>query len=237
MAGDTGRDRYRRAARRAPFRDPRRRILIVCEGEKTEPDYFEQFAEFHKNSLVKVELAKAQGVPLSIVRTARDLKIKAIADAKREEDDNLMFEAVWCAFDVDVHPNIPEAKLLAGEYDIELAISNPCFELWLLLHLRDSPGMLHHHDVQALLKSHVPNYDKKVDFEVYRDGYNKAVSRAKSLDSLAASINEPGRNPTTCVYMLTETIIPPRPKNELVTIRGYYQQLWVSPEESPSGGA
>jgi hypothetical protein len=214
MAAHSGRDRYRRAGRQAAFRDPRPRILIVCEGRKTEPQYFEQFAAFHRNSLVKVELARGQGVPLSVVRAARELKDKALADARREEDENMKYESVWCAFDVDDHPNIPEAKILAGDHDIELAISNPCFELWLLLHLRECPGMLHRHDAQSMLKTHVADYDKKVDFGIYKDGYTKAVERARSLTKLAESIGEPGRNPTTGVYELTEKIIPPPKKSE-----------------------
>jgi hypothetical protein len=77
MAGHAGRDRSRRAARRPAYRDPRPRILIVCEGRNTEPEYFEQFAVFYKQTVVKVELAKAQGVPLSVVRAARDPKNEA----------------------------------------------------------------------------------------------------------------------------------------------------------------
>ncbi len=38
------RDRDRRPGRRAPFREPKPVILIVCEGERTEPEYFEGFA-------------------------------------------------------------------------------------------------------------------------------------------------------------------------------------------------
>jgi hypothetical protein len=68
--------------------------------------------------------------------------------------------------------------------------------------------MLHRHAAQSMLKTHVADYDKKIDFDVYSDGYERAVQRAKRLDRLAEDIGEPGRNPTTNVYELTETIIP-----------------------------
>jgi hypothetical protein len=93
---------------------------------------------------------------------------------------------------------------------MEVAVSNPCFELWLLLHLKDCPGELHRHNAQAMLKNHVPSYDKNVDFGDYQAGYERAVKGAKYLDQLANSIGEPGRNPTTGVYLLTEKIRPPR---------------------------
>lgn len=71
-----------------------------------------------------------------------------------------------------------------------------------------------------MLKTHVADYDKKVDFGIYKDGYTKAVERARSLAKLADSIGEPGRNPTTGVYELTEKIIPPPKKPEPAAVPG-----------------
>lgn len=207
MPAPSGRERYRRPGRREAFRDRKPIILIVCEGGNTEPQYLEQFAEFHRNSRVRIELAGGCGVPLTVVRKARDRKNAATENAKREKDDNLKYDAVWCAFDRDDHPNIGEATLLAVQNGIEIAMSNPSFELWLLLHLRDAPGMLHRAKARAMLRTYVPEYDKNVDFERYRPGYEKAVQRAKDLDRIARSINDPGRNPTTGFYLLTESII------------------------------
>ena len=202
------RDRERRQGRREAFRDPRSKLLIVCEGKNTEPQYFEEFAKFHRNSLVKVEIAKERGVPLTLVHIARDKKHEACDQAKRQGDDNVQYDSVWCVFDVDEHPHMPEAKAMAETHNIDVAISNPCFELWLLLHLRDCPGMQHRHDMQDMLKGHVPDYDKKIHFNLYKDGYEDAVRRAKRLEALALSVGEPGRNPTTNVYELTEKIKP-----------------------------
>jgi hypothetical protein len=62
MSASSRRDRDRRPGRRPPFRDPRPRMLIVCEGRNTEPQYFKQFSAFHRNSLVNVVIAPGQGV-------------------------------------------------------------------------------------------------------------------------------------------------------------------------------
>ncbi len=187
-------------------------MLIVCEGENTEPQYFKQFALHHKNSRVKVKLADRTGVPFSLVRAAKEYKNEAARAAKREHDENIAFDSVWCVFDIDEHPHVHEARNMANANGINLAISNPCFELWLLLHLRDSPGMQHRHAMQAMMKDFIKDYDKNVNFKHYAQDYERAVERAKKLDTLAAQVGEPGRNPTTNVYELTESIL----KDEVV---------------------
>jgi RloB-like protein len=131
MGAPSGRNRYRRPGRRPAFRDPRPIMLIVCEGRNTEPQYFDQFAKFHRNSMVRVEIAPDHGVPLTVVRAAKDRRNEAINAAKREKDENLKYNSVWCVFDMDEHPHVDDAKSMARENGIHVAISNPCFELWL----------------------------------------------------------------------------------------------------------
>ena len=156
-----------------------------------------------------VEIAPASGVPLTVVREAKRRKNLAARNSKREGDSYLKYDSVWCVFDVDDHPHVPEALQMASQTEIKVALSNPCFELWLMLHLRDAPGMVHRDRAQKMLKTLVPGYDKKVDFEVYQAGYGRAVDRARKLDELAESVGEPGKNPTSGVYKLTESIAPP----------------------------
>jgi RloB-like protein len=233
MAGHAGRDRSRHDARRPAYRDPRPRFLIVCEGEITEPQYFSQFAAFSKQAVVKVELARAHGVPLSVVRAARDLKNEANEAARRRDDEFLKFESVWCAIDVDDHHNIPEARILAKDNNIDVAISNACFELWLLLHHQECPGMLHRADAKTKLKEHVPNYDKSVDYRNYAGGYVSAVKRAKSLEKLAESMGEEGRNPTTNVYELTEEIAPSPKEEKAAEPSRPWERIYVVPPPLP----
>ena len=44
---------------------------------------------------------------------------------------------IWCVFDFDEHPNLSQAITEAAQSGIDVAVSNPCFELWLVLHLQD----------------------------------------------------------------------------------------------------
>lgn len=200
------RNRDRRPARRTAFRDPKPRILVVCEGKLTEPNYFDGLRKAVKNPLVAVEIEPEAGVPLSVVRRAKELKVAAETAAKRERDENLKFDSVWAVFDVDDHPQLAEARTMAHENRMELAISNPCFELWLVLHFRDSPGMQHRDHIASLLRTFLPEYDKRVTFLSVAQGYNSAVTRARRLEETALEANDEGRNPSTRVWRLTELI-------------------------------
>jgi hypothetical protein len=201
-----GRDRDRRVGRRPPFRDPKPRILIVSEGDVTEPEYFRGFANACRNPRVTVEIAPEHGVPRTVVEAARDRKREAENQAEREKDDNLAYDSVWSVFDIDDHPRIGEAKDMARDNNIRLAISNPCFELWLLLHFRENPGMQHRANTREKLKEHLPDYDKHIDYASCCEGYEQAVMRARRMDEAAESASEPHRNPTIGVYRLTESI-------------------------------
>lgn len=200
------RERHRRPARRASFRDPKPLILVVCEGEQTEPQYLRGFERACRNARVKIEIAKERGVPMTLVRIAKSLKADAEEQARRERDDNLAYDAVWCVFDVDDHPRVSDAIVMARDNGVELAISNPCFELWLLLHFRPNPGMQSRQRITEMLCGHVSDYRKHVDFELYLSGYAQAVKRASSIEKNAKSRGDSLQNPSTRVHVLTESI-------------------------------
>jgi RloB-like protein len=193
-------------ARRPSFREPKPLILIVCEGKNTEPQYLDGFLRACRNPRVKIRIAREQGVPRSIVEIAKENKKAAEADAKRRGDENLAYDSVWCVFDVDEHPHIHDALQVARDNGVELAISNPCFELWLLLHFRESPGMQHRHKLKEMLKTHVPGYDKRVEYAIYSDGYSNAVVRAIRLATNAPTPGGFPPNPSTGIFRLTELI-------------------------------
>jgi len=174
--------------------------LVVCEGEKTEPQYIVGFQRHVRNMSVSVRIARKRGDPRRLVEIARaqDIHSKGHPEA---------FDEVWCVFDRDEHERFDEACTMARDNGYELAVSNPCVELWLLLHFRDSPGARHRDDLFKMLRdSHMPGYDKGLEFDDLVEGIDAASKRARRLDSDAESMEEPGRNPTTGFYRLIESI-------------------------------
>ena len=118
--------------------------------------------------------------------------------------DSFGFDRVWCVTDVDDFDMSSATRLAAAER-IELAVSNPCFELWLLLHHEDCRAHLSGYSaVLAKLRKHVPDYDKsRLAFSDFSHGVVDAVSRAIRLDPTAAQY---AKNPSTSVWRLVEMI-------------------------------
>ena len=160
---------------------------------------------------MKVDVHPEPRSSSDIINYANKLRNKALADSTRNNRPNLKYDEVCCVFDVDDRPGekVAEAIAKARKSGLNVALSNPCFELWLLLHLRDRPGALTHKQAPSMLRKYVPDYHKKVDFSTYRGGYTQAVKHAIYLDEAANESGEPGRNPTTGVYKLTELIARP----------------------------
>jgi len=119
------RNRSRRQGRPLPFREPRPTILVVTEGEVTEPEYLHGLQRACRNPRVTIKVADQHGVPATLVRIAKQEKQEAEARAEREKDENLAYDSVWCIFDIDDHPAIGETKEMARDNGIRLATHVP----------------------------------------------------------------------------------------------------------------
>jgi hypothetical protein len=113
--------------------------------------------------------------------------------------------------DVDDHRRLAAAKDQARAQRIELAISNPSFELWALLHFQDQTAWIHRDTVRAKLKNHIPGYKKELPFEQLERSYQKACERAATLDKRHARNGVEGENPSTQVVRLCGLIRAKRP--------------------------
>lgn len=205
--------------RRRPFIEPRPRVLVCCEGQVTEPSYFNGLKREGHNHLLHVEVRPGGLSPKTLVDFAAELKRSADNDARRQRDDNLKYDEVWCVFDVDAHPRIPDAKQKAEANKISLALSNPCFELWLLLHFQDHRAHIERDRVHAACRGHMPGYEKEVPFEVVFPLYEGAVQRAQALDQWQDNQGRAGGNPSTGVHRLTERIMELGREEQLKKLR------------------
>ncbi len=190
--------------RRRPSREPKPRFLIVCEGEVTEPHYFNEFRRLSRK-LIDLKIVPA-GVPKTVVQQAVKLKNKSEEMAKRSKDENLRYEYVWCLFDIDEHPNVDDAKQQARDNFLNVAISNPCFELWLLLHFQDQNAHIGRKPLKHLCIKHMPGYVKTPFCGALFPNLHLAIERAATLDKRHESNNKIGANPSTGVYRLIQQI-------------------------------
>ena len=194
--------------RRKPSRTPKIRILILCEGKQTEPEYLREVQRHFRNQRIHIDVRGPMGAPIDIIRRAIKQRDHADAEARRSRDEYLRWDEVWAVFDVDAHSvdTIKSAQKLAQSSGILLAISNPCFELWALLHFVDQQAHIEVGKVQRALKRHLPGYGKRLPFAKVHATYDDAVRCAQELETVAKRKNCEGGNPTTGVHKLTESI-------------------------------
>ena len=174
---------------RSPVRDSSRRLpkvelVIACEGKNTEPRYFEACVSGYGAGLVRLRVLPETGVPITVVRAAIEER-NALIEMYRESRDS--FDCcfrVWAVFDKDDH-EVEEALALANTNQIDVAFSNPCFELWPILHLEDYGRQDGRHLVQRRLRELMPSYDHsqraEVDFSKLVDTFPVAYRRAEKL--------------------------------------------------------
>lgn len=142
-------------------------------------------------------------------RRSQEARGETVTDAKRPRAVSHPHGGCsngWCVFDVDAHPNLRSAIEEARTSDIQVAVSNPCFELWLILHFRDNPGPRTPDEMLRLMRACLPGYDKHIDVDRFVQSYPVAVERGRRLTHEAAAMGEPQRNPSTGVWRLTEAI-------------------------------
>lgn len=143
-----------------PKRTAKPTIIIICEGEITEPKYFDSFKIKYGNNLVEVHPIGIGGAPETVVQKAIEELQKRKREAKKSGNSfDLEIEA-WAAFDRDDIPmsKIRDAIALAERNKVFVAFSNPCFEVWGLMHysLYSRPG--HQSECHKALEKVLPGY-------------------------------------------------------------------------------
>jgi hypothetical protein len=172
-----GRDNHPKARqqeqlnRKRKSRAPYNRILIVTEGKKTEPNYFNEIIARYRLHTANIEVQPSQygTSPLQVVEYARDL----FQDGDTHKNVGAKtFEQVYAVFDRDDHKTYFGALDLAAQLNGKLrndekkpvifqaVPSVPCFELWLLLHFEEISAPIHRDEALKRLKKHIPNYEK-----------------------------------------------------------------------------
>lgn len=187
--------RDRQPGRRAAPQPPHKRVLVFCGGARTEPAYFDGLLRTRTAPAAQVHVRYKGVAPHQLVSTAAEF-------AERQRGS---FDEVWCVVDVDEF-DIAAAVAEARRHKVNLAVSNPCFELWLLLHHTDCRShCAGYEDVVKRLKKYVPAYDKtRLRFADHAEGVPDAVKRARDLEPSGADHQ---RNPSTSVWRLVQTIV------------------------------
>lgn len=188
--------------RSRPRREPYDRVLIVCEGKRTEPLYFEDLAAHFRLSTANVVITGEGADPRTVVRVAKKLRRD---EARRGEK----YDRVYCVFDRDEHMTFHQACDAARASGIRVARSWPCFEFWLRLHFgysrqpySRSGGRSAAQRCVDELRGRLPGYEKGVSgiFRALEDRLESAMSNGTRALADAKATGE--SNPSTEVHDL-----------------------------------
>ncbi len=190
--------------------EERKYFLIVCEGERTEPNYFNYFKNFLPKHLIEAIHVEGQGDnTIHIVNRAIELRDK--------RKDNILlpdYDEVWAVYDKDDFPatRFNSAVSLAKRHNIESGHSNQSFELWYILHFQFLQTALHRSvyisTLSGILKFKYEKNDLNAVKAVFEKGnVKRAITWAKALEAMHLGTTPESSCPYTRVYVLVERLL------------------------------
>lgn len=208
----------RNLRRKAATRKSADRILIICEGSKTEPQYLDEIRQELRLSTAHVfVIGAAEGNdPLSVVNYAEKLFLTGDPHRRIEPRD---FDQVVVVFDRDdhhsYHPALTRANQLhlkmknniKAKVPFEVCASVPCFELWLLLHFESVLEPIHRTEVYQRLKQHIDKYEKGDQGLWKRTKANLDTANQRALHLAEQTTRNNDAGPYTDMHTLVERLL------------------------------
>ena len=214
-----GRKKFNRSpvqfGRREAVRDPRPLILIVCEGECTEPYYLDGMRRDLGLSNVRVAGKECGSDPASVVQYALD----------RHSKDK--FEHIFCVVDRDEHASFEAAiakvrSAFEAGIPIKIIPSYPSFEFWYILHFEFSRAPIVRTGATSsganairLLKQHIADYEKaRLDMWTHlKNDLPQAIKNSRQVRNEATQ--DGALNPSTDVDKLVSFLFRNSGRNEI----------------------
>lgn len=181
------------------------RFLVVCEGEKTEPLYFQSF-----NAPGLVVEVKGTGMnTLSLVEEA--IRQREEEEEKLKRRGYELFDQCWCVFDRDSFPsgNFNSAIHKANANGFQVAYSNVAFELWYLLHFGYYDSAMSREQYREKLTQLLGyRYEKNSTTMYFAISHlqQQAIQNAVALQSFHHVQNPEQNNPSTTVHELVQQL-------------------------------
>jgi hypothetical protein len=147
--------------------------LIICEGNRTEVNYFEALCKDIRSRSTPIEIksgAAFHNDPERIIARALDL-----AES---------YDHVWVVFDDDARDRALDLAKKACDKDLSVAFSNPCFEVWYILHFENRTGPFKNSQAvkNRLKRKHIRDYRESMGvYDRILPHQQDALQRAESL--------------------------------------------------------
>lgn len=197
------------------------RYLIVCEGKKTEPNYFNGI-KARIEEIYKSKIDVKNKIDLDIEGTGRNTEDLVDFAIKLRSFSAIPYGHVWVVFDKDdfSYEQFNNSIVKAKQNNINVAWSNESIELWFLIHFINLDAAIHRTDYinklnQIFTREGVNGgkYEKNLKdiFEILSSNgkVNKAIERSKKQrEKFECKGLQPSRmNPCTTVDVLVEELL------------------------------
>ena len=191
------------------------RLLIVCEGSKTEPQYLNDIRRALRLPTAHIHvLPSSLGTePIQVVESAQGVFENGTPRIQARS-----FDQIYVVFDRDDHLTyaaaLQQAQALDGKLHndakqkvpFKAIVSVPCFELWLLLHFEQvSTPAIKRETVYSHLKEYLSDYEKGSS-NLYERTKDKLEFAKKNARKLASTNTNKGVDTYTNVYELVEVL-------------------------------
>ena len=184
--------------------------LIVCEGKKTEPNYFNG---------IKRKINEKYGNKVDVLIPNIDVKGTGMNTTslvkytqKTVNHANKVYGQVWVVFDKDDY-NDEQFNSAIDNCNYNVAWSNPNFELWLLAHFKKVSRYVSKDDVLQELskefqKNELGDYAKN-DIDIFdkvasEGKLHTAIKNCEYMEELNKDGQASQRNPMTRVYKIVD---------------------------------
>lgn len=203
--------------RKKDIRNKRKYYLIVCEGEETEPNYFEGLKQDLPKGVLtacQIDIAGTGCNTQSLVDKA--LRLKSIY----EENTTRKIDRLWVVFDKDsfFSEDFNGAIRRCHDSNIGCAWSNEAFELWYLLHFDYYENAMSRHRYKQMIENHLKpilgenfRYEKNSkqmytllkEYGSLEDAIRNAIRLTKRFEGRQDYADH---NPCTMVYQLIQEL-------------------------------
>lgn len=203
----------RTRTRNVGTRKQRARVLIVSGGKVTEVEYLNYVKSALRASGIDIRVDGDGRSPLHLAKKAEKLKAADLKEARNSGDSSNVFDSVWVVSDVDnFGADLVSAIAACKTSGIETAISNPCFELWLLLHQKNQSANITTRAIQSkaeIVGVTVADRSKSISLSKLSGKFEVASLAATRLRKMHADDRKrhPHDNPSTTVDLLVKYLI------------------------------
>ena len=188
-------------------------MLIVCEGRRTEPLYFQDIVDRYRLSIANIKVIGSGADPRTVVREAKK-------ERNRERRRGEKFDRVYCVFDRDEHATFQAAFDEAGASGLFLTRSWPCFEFWLRLHFKFSRqpygrtgGRSPAQNCVDDVRHYLPHYAKAVHGVFFELEERLEEAKARAARALNDARTTGAFNPSTEVHKLVDYLQSLKPED------------------------